>query len=108
MPWSLVLALNRHPGNPRIRRLQEETQHMGRNTGHKGDGETRGGQTPRVRQGPVCRPRAATGRRTTRDTAEYAGMRHGAQSKRRRLEGDGCGRRPGGGRSAPGKDVGSG
>ena len=44
----------------------------------------------------------------TQDMATNAGKRRGVQSERRRLAGGGFGRRPGGWRSVPGKEVGRG
>ena len=48
------------------------------------------------------------GRQTTQDTEADTGLRRGAQRERRRLEGGGRGRHPGGRNYVPGKEVGSG
>ena len=65
-----------------------ENQKMTGDGDSHGEGDSRGhiiygvinvGQTPRDRQGPGHRPRAARGGKRTRDTVAEAGMRRGAQ-----------------------------
>ena len=77
-PWPLVLVRNGHPiERPRPRRCREAAEQTGREAGHKGDGGNRGGRTPRVRQGPGCRPMAAKRGRT--DAGNGGKHRHAAQ-----------------------------
>ena len=73
--------------------------------GHNRDRGTNGIRPPRDQQGPGHRPRVVRGGERTRDTAEEAGMRRGAQ--RRMAEAGGWGRSPGGKRITPREDVGS-
>ena len=70
-------------------------------------GGTGGRQTPMSGQEPGCRPRTATGGKTAWYTTEDGRTHSGTQSERRRMAGDGCGRRPGVWRYMPGKEVGS-
>ena len=58
-PWPLVLARNGHPEKLRPIKWQEVAQHTERESGHKGYGGTRDKGTPRGKQGPGRRRRAA-------------------------------------------------